>query len=179
MRRRKAPCTALPCGASLLDSLSLKNAVITVDAMNTQKKIAAKIIEKKGDYVMPLKKNHRDFLSEVEAYFHKIARDCSEMFEAFEEIDAERSRIDERYCRKRSENGKEEQEKAFYISSLDEYVATLAKCIRGHWGAENLAVLRRLSLNLARLHPKKQSMRGKLTAAGWSDSFRDELLLGV
>ncbi|MDP0384241.1 hypothetical protein Q7Y45_10310 [Glaesserella parasuis] len=25
----------------------------------------------------------------------------------------------------------------------------------------------------------EQSMKGKLTAAGWSDEFRDELLLGV
>ncbi|MDP0354879.1 ISAs1 family transposase, partial [Glaesserella parasuis] len=40
-------------------------------------------------------------------------------------------------------------------------------------------ILRRLALNLARLHPKKQSMKGKLTAVGWSDEFRDELLLGV
>ncbi|MDP0174326.1 ISAs1 family transposase, partial [Glaesserella parasuis] len=65
----------------IIDSFCLKNAVITVDAMNTQKKIAEKIIEKKGDYVMPLKKNHRQFQSEVEAYFHKISRDCPEMLE--------------------------------------------------------------------------------------------------
>ncbi|MDP0358480.1 ISAs1 family transposase, partial [Glaesserella parasuis] len=183
--------------------------------MNTQKKIAEKIIEKKGDYVMPLKKNHLQFQSEVEAYFHKISRDCPEMLETFEEVNAERSRIDERYyrklkvsdwlskaeewkgiksvlevCRKRSDNGKESQEKVFYISSLDVDIQILAKCVRGHWevenkahwvldvvykedecavtdewGAENLAILHRLALNLARLHPKKQSMKGKLTAA--------------
>lgn len=51
-------------------------------------------------------------------------------------------------------------------------------CGDGRVGAENLAVLRRLSLNLVRLHPKKESMRSKLKRAGWSDSFRDELLLG-
>ncbi|MCT8747097.1 ISAs1 family transposase, partial [Glaesserella parasuis] len=84
----------------IIDSFCLKNAVITVDAMNTQKKIAEKIIEKKGDYVMPLKKNHRQFQSEVEAYFHKISRDCPEMFETFKEVNAERRRIDERYYRK-------------------------------------------------------------------------------
>ncbi|MDO9675038.1 ISAs1 family transposase, partial [Glaesserella parasuis] len=79
----------------IIDSFCLKNAVVTVDAMNTQKKIAEKIIEKKGDYVMPLKKNHRQFQSEVEAYFHKISRDCPEMLETFEEVNAERRRIDE------------------------------------------------------------------------------------
>lgn len=56
----------------ILDSLILKNAVISVDAMNTQKKIAEKIIHKKGDYVMALKKNHRTFRQEIEANFHKM-----------------------------------------------------------------------------------------------------------
>ncbi|MBV6525756.1 hypothetical protein HT668_01880 [Ursidibacter maritimus] len=55
----------------------MKNAIITVDAMNTQKKIASKIIEKEVDEVMPLKKNHRQFQSEVETYFHKISRESS------------------------------------------------------------------------------------------------------
>ena len=52
-------------------------------------------------------------------------------------------------------------------------------CGDGRVGAENLAVLRRLSLNLVRLHPKKESMRSKLKRAGWSDSVRDELLDGA
>ena len=33
--------------------------------------------------------------------------------------------------------------------------------------AENLALLRKLALNLARLEPSKGSMRGKLKRAGW------------
>ncbi|MDQ7072761.1 MAG: hypothetical protein Q9N32_03605 [Gammaproteobacteria bacterium] len=41
--------------------------------------------------------------------------------------------------------------------------------IRKGDGAENVAVIRRLCLNLARLHPQKNSMRGKLKQAGWSD----------
>ncbi|MBR0574056.1 MULTISPECIES: ISAs1 family transposase, partial [Pasteurellaceae] len=45
----------------MIDILELNQAVITVDAMNTQKKIAKKIIEKKSDYVMPLKNNHKKY----------------------------------------------------------------------------------------------------------------------
>ena len=37
--------------------------------------------------------------------------------------------------------------------------------------AENLALLRKLALNLARLEASKGSMRGKLKRAGWDDGF--------
>ena len=73
--------------------------------------------------------------------------------------------------------------------------------VRGHWGienrlhwvldvtcnedqarnrkgncAENLALLRKLALNLARLEPSKGSMRGKLKKAGWDNSFLISIL---
>ena len=37
--------------------------------------------------------------------------------------------------------------------------------------AENLALLRKLALNLARLEPSKGSMRGKLKRAGWDNDY--------
>ena len=43
-------------------------------------------------------------------------------------------------------------------------------------GPENLALLRRLALNLAKLDPSKGSMRGKLKRAGWDDAFLAQLL---
>jgi hypothetical protein len=43
-------------------------------------------------------------------------------------------------------------------------------------GPENLAILRRLALNLARLEPSKGSLRGKLKRAGWDDTFLAQLL---
>ncbi len=46
---------------------------------------------------------------------------------------------------------------------------------KGH-GAENLALLRKLALNLARLEPGKGSMRGKLKRAGWDDNFLINIL---
>lgn len=96
------------------------------------------------------------------------------------------------------------QEIMYYISShTAEDLGHIADAIRSHWeienkvhwvldvtyredscrirrgdGAENIGLLRRMCLNLSRLHPKKDSMRGKLKAAGWSDHFREELLFG-
>ena len=43
-------------------------------------------------------------------------------------------------------------------------------------GPENLALLRRLALNLAQLEPSKGSTRGKLKRAGWDDAFLAQLL---
>jgi len=43
-------------------------------------------------------------------------------------------------------------------------------------GAENLALLRRMALNLARTEPTKGSMRGKIKKAGWSDEFMLDLI---
>lgn len=43
-------------------------------------------------------------------------------------------------------------------------------------GPENLAILRRIALNLARLEPSKGSMRGKFKRAAWNDQFMLQLL---
>jgi predicted transposase YbfD/YdcC len=43
-------------------------------------------------------------------------------------------------------------------------------------GPPNLAVLRRLALNVARAHPDTTSLRAKLKRAGWNDAFLFELL---
>lgn len=59
--------TAIP---KLLDLLFIKDSIVTIDAMGTQKKIAEKIINKKGDYVLALKGNQGNFHEEVK-YFMK------------------------------------------------------------------------------------------------------------
>ena len=58
--------TAIP---ELLDMLFIKDAIITIDAMGTQKKIAKQIIEKEAYYVLALKGNHKKFSKEVKDFF--------------------------------------------------------------------------------------------------------------
>ncbi|EDM3692492.1 hypothetical protein CSM81_23575 [Salmonella enterica subsp. enterica serovar Infantis] len=102
-----------------------------------------------------------------------------------------------------SKTGEPSREKQYYISSLPPDVERIAGTIRSHWevenkahwvldvtfneddsriraedGAENVAVIRRFAMNLARLHPLKDSMRSKLKQAGWSDKFRSEIIFG-
>jgi predicted transposase YbfD/YdcC len=58
--------TSMP---TLLKRLDLKNAIVTWDALNTQKEIVKTVIDGKGDYVGALKRNHRNFYKDVVHYF--------------------------------------------------------------------------------------------------------------
>ena len=53
----------------LLTRLDLASAVVTIDAMGCQKKIADQIVEKKADYVLSLKGNHGLLHEDVATYF--------------------------------------------------------------------------------------------------------------
>ena len=66
--------TSMP---QLMDQLDLKGAVITADAMNTQKAIVAKAIEKGADYVLPVKENQPGLLQEVRLSFEGFDRECA------------------------------------------------------------------------------------------------------
>jgi len=54
--------TAVP---ELLSYLDLKGCIVTVDALNCQKKTAAQIVKQEGDYVLALKDNHRHMHEDV------------------------------------------------------------------------------------------------------------------
>lgn len=58
--------TAIP---DLLDLLALEGSIVTIDAMGCQREIAAKIIEKKADYVLALKGNQGTLREDVELFF--------------------------------------------------------------------------------------------------------------
>ncbi len=58
--------TAIP---KLLSRLDIAGALITIDAMGCQKKIAKQIIDQGGDYVLSLKGNHGTLHEDVKAYF--------------------------------------------------------------------------------------------------------------
>jgi predicted transposase YbfD/YdcC len=55
--------TAVP---ALLELLDLKGAIVTLDAMGTQKQIAVQIHKAEGDYVLTLKANHPTLFQQVE-----------------------------------------------------------------------------------------------------------------
>jgi len=60
--------TAIP---ALLDLLDLRGALVSIDAMGTQVKIARRIVEAGGDYLLAVKDNQPTLRTEVEAAFEE------------------------------------------------------------------------------------------------------------
>ncbi len=58
--------TAIP---ELLRLIEIEDCIVTIDAMGCQKKIAERIIDQGGDYVLALKGNQGTLHEEVEHYF--------------------------------------------------------------------------------------------------------------
>ncbi len=61
--------TAMP---ELMESLDLKNTIITADALNTQKRTVAKAIDCEADYLLPVKGNHETLLEEITSAFNQL-----------------------------------------------------------------------------------------------------------
>lgn len=55
----------------LLDILCLEGCIVTIDAMETQKQIAIKIIQKKADYILQVKGNRQTLMDDISEYFEK------------------------------------------------------------------------------------------------------------
>lgn len=153
--------TAIP---QLLDMLTIKGAVVTLDAMGCQREIAAKIIEKEADYVLALKGNQGTLRSDVELLFDdQKASDYKDIsVDTHETIEKNGGRIETRIVTATSDcafltsthkwpglksivmiesrrefNGKCEREFRYYISSLPAVAARLGEAVRSHWGIEN------------------------------------------
>lgn len=151
--------TAIP---ELLDMLALEGAVVTIDAMGTQKAIAAKIVEKGADYVLALKENQGALHADVETFFADpaLAGAC----EAHHDVDAGHGRIEERSAlatdaawlaerhpqwkglrsiaaitclRTDKKTGAASRDTRFYIASLPPDPERLLAASRAHWSVEN------------------------------------------
>jgi predicted transposase YbfD/YdcC len=104
----------------------------------------------------------------------------------------------------RETGGKQTSHSRYFLLSLPLEPARFLEITRSHWhienslhwvldvtmnedqarnrtgnGAENLALLRRMALNLARTESTKGSMRGKIKKAGWSDDFMLDMIRAV
>jgi len=153
--------TAIP---RLLDMLTIKGAVVTIDAMGCQREIAAKIVEKEADYVLALKGNQGTLRDDVEEFFAEQKAneygDCKPS--RHQTIEKSHGRIETRTvtvvgavdwlnerhawsgltsivmvesCREIA--GSRQLENRFYISSLEASAERIGSAIRGHWGIEN------------------------------------------
>jgi predicted transposase YbfD/YdcC len=150
---------ALP---KLLELLDLDGAIVTLDALGCQKDIVAKIVEKKGDYVIAVKGNQE----KLEAAVHAALGKAMEAEAAMPTI----TRVEQKHGRKERRlytvlpvpddfaelaqwsslrslvmvareyvdaEGETHTGVRYYISSLPAEVKRIAAAVRGHWGIEN------------------------------------------
>jgi predicted transposase YbfD/YdcC len=149
--------TAIP---KVLESLDIEHAVVSIDAIGTQTKIAEQIIEQQGHYFLSVKGNQQGLLEDLE---HAFKVDKGLQF--IDEPDCNHGRIENRSCSilpangylleenlsawknvstlikidsSREIKGILQQETRYYISdetvSNPSYYLSLS---RGHWGIEN------------------------------------------
>lgn len=154
--------TAIP---DLLDLLTLKGAVVTIDAMGCQKEIAKKIKEKEADYVLALKGNQGTLQEDVELFFteQKERKFADTAVSRHQTVEKSHGRIETRtytatgdiaWLKQRHDwaglesivmvesireivGAKTESETRYYISSLAPDAERQGEAIRGHWGVEN------------------------------------------
>jgi len=148
--------------AELLKLVDIQGAILTIDAMGTQKEIATRIVEAKADYVLALKGNqetlHRGVIAVIDAHLDDATAEVQEYVTTQKGHGRKEKRIYVQMaapkglpglhrwaglktlgmvtsCRVRG--GVETIEVRSYISSLKLDVKRLARAVRGHWGIEN------------------------------------------
>jgi predicted transposase YbfD/YdcC len=153
--------TAIP---ELLRLVDIQGAIITIDAMGTQKAIAAQIIDGKADFVLALKGNqgslHQQVIEHIDE--HSETNFANVGARQYQTEETGHGRQETRAyvqmpvpetLRGREQwkglktigvvtsicvrNGKETMEARYYISSLPMGVKRFARAVRSHWGIEN------------------------------------------
>jgi predicted transposase YbfD/YdcC len=151
--------TAIP---ELLKKIDVRGGVVTIDAMGTQKAIAAEIIRGEADHVLALKGNHeamhRAAIAHIDEQLEGDLAAARELVTTERGHGREEKRI---YLRLpapedlpgRGEwkglksigvvtsecvrDGQESIEVRYYLSSLAVDVGVFARAVRGHWSVEN------------------------------------------
>lgn len=150
--------TSIP---ELLKVLDLQGCVVSIDAMGCQQDIAEKIIERKADYLLAVKKNQPELYQAIEDTFRfeKVVDRT-----VFRELDFGHGRIENRTCYisenlehvntekwknlqtvvkvvsiryNKTKQQQEEPAVRYYISSLSADADMFNNLIRQHWGIEN------------------------------------------
>jgi len=149
---------------ALLDMLAIEGAIVSIDAMGCQRDIAAKIVDRKADYVLALKGNQGSLREDVELFAaEQKANDFKDTkVSRHQTVDGEHGRIETRtytafhdiaWLQERHDwpglkgivmvestreiADKIEHETRFYITSLVWLAHQLGPVIRSHWAIEN------------------------------------------
>ena len=146
----------------MIDALDISGAMVSVDALNTQKEIAAKIIAASADYTLALKGNHKNLNEEVTFLFNtrkhtgsgaghletvekSHGRITSRVYDVFSVDEVNLPQTSEwkglqavgRVETTINKDNKTSSELRYYLLSYDS-VELFAKSARGHWAVESM-----------------------------------------
>ena len=155
----------IPMIEDLLDTISVGNQIVTIDAIGAQTEIARKIVKGRGDYVLGVKGNQPTLHENISLYFTdeefiaqmkssgqyektvEKAHSQIETREYFQTDDikwlSERDKwngiktIGMTRTRCKSDKG-ESCETRYFISSLEPNVNQFSQAVRGHWSVESM-----------------------------------------
>lgn len=205
----------------LLELLTLKGCIVTLDAIGCQKTIVDTLADVEADYVITVKGNQPTLARYLEQRF--AAADAAGWFDHSrgycETLDDQHGRIDRRQCwvladteaatlgwrgcqtliriqRTSQHDTRASQETHYYITSLPPLASLALGAVRAHWQIENgchwlldvvfaedanrtrsrnadhnLALLRKIALNLLRQSPGPGSLKGKRYRAALDENF--------
>lgn len=154
--------TAIPL---LLERLALAGALVTIDAMGCQTKIAQKIIDRGGDYLLAVKDNQPSLHDEIAQYFKDVT---PAKFDRLQTTDGDHGRIEVRHHlvshdvdwlitdrrfpgeprfpglkaiamveAEVERAGHTSKERRYFLSSMPIDARLFAKAVRSHWHIEN------------------------------------------
>jgi predicted transposase YbfD/YdcC len=151
--------TAIP---ELLKKIDVRGGIVTIDAMGTQKAIAAEIIGGKADYVLALKRNHESLHTAVIEHIDERLDGDIGTAQELTTTDRGHGRCEERtylqlpapeglpgraewkglksvgvVTSRRKKGEQESIEVRYYLSSLPVDLNLFARAVRGHWSVEN------------------------------------------
>jgi predicted transposase YbfD/YdcC len=151
--------TAIP---ELLKKIDVRGGIVTIDAMGTQKAIAAAVIGGKADYVLALKRNHESLHTAVIKHIDEQLEGGLEEAQELTTTERGHGRVEERTYLQlpipetlpgqadwkglksvgvvtslRRKGEEESVEVRYYLSSLPVDVDLFARAVRGHWSVEN------------------------------------------
>ncbi len=146
---------------TLLDTIDIKGATVTIDAAGCQRKIAAKIVDKGADYVLALKGNQPLLSQEVAGYFDDALR-SGVVLSHHQSVDKGHGRLETRRVwtstdldwmseskrwrglrciamieRERQVDEQTSTERQYFLCSRELTAEQAGELVRGHWAIEN------------------------------------------
>jgi predicted transposase YbfD/YdcC len=218
LAQRKTPNrNEIVAAHEVLALLDLDGAIVTADALHCTAAWAQAILDRKGHYVLALKKNRARLFTATEARL-KAVRGASRARQPSALAHGRRERrsavvmpapdMAEQYrfpglravgridSWRRADAAPAKHKVRYFLLSRKLSATQLLKTVRGHWSIENnlhwifdvvfgedrcrcrmdhapenLAVLRKLAINMLQASPYVASMRRKMLHAAWNDDF--------